>query len=296
MLFYTESPLKFAFSKDRLEFADNNSSSEKPVYGLLGVPFDSTSTYQPGARYGPNSMREASYQLEKFNLRLEKNLETTFYDLGNLEVVHGNFQKTCKHLKSTIEEILDLQIIPIIMGGEHTISYGVIKAMDIQNATIIHFDAHLDLRDQYLGEKFSHATVMRRICELNPGKIIQIGVRSCSENEVQFAQKQNIRYYTAHEVRKNIDKIIKVVSNLNNPVYVTIDMDVLDPAFTPSVGNPVSGGIHPPHLQEILYGLENKNVIGLDVVEVAARQIGDRTAINGAQVLYDFLCLQKNLS
>lgn len=131
MLFYTESALKFAFSKDRVEFEANyfkanhsktNSSNkvlntDQPVFGILGVPFDSTSTYKPGARFGPNSLREASYNLERYNLLWNKNLEATFYDLGNLEVVHGNFQQTCNHLESTIKELIDLHIIPVVMGG-----------------------------------------------------------------------------------------------------------------------------------------------------------------------------------
>jgi agmatinase len=190
MFFYTETPLKFAFSRDITEFKSNSSKSKSevstPQFGILGVPFDSTSSYKPGARFGPNMVREASYNLERYNLLLKKNLKATFYELGNLEVVHGNFNKTSKHLISTIEEIKD-DLIPIIIGGEHTITYGVIKGlnkvMDIQDATIIHFDAHMDLRDKYMGEKYSHATVMRRIWDLNPQDIMQIGVRSCLEDE-----------------------------------------------------------------------------------------------------------------
>ena len=296
MLFYTESALKFAFSKDRLEFKANSSNkvlnTDQPVFGILGVPFDSTSTYKPGARFGPNSIREASYNLERYNLLLNKNLETTFYDLGNLEVVHGNFQQTCNHLESTIAELIDLNIIPVVIGGEHSLSYGVTKALDIKNATIIHFDAHLDLREEYMGEKFSHATVMKRIFELNPQKVIQIGVRSCSEAEADYAQSPDIKYYTSQEVRRDIDEIKKAILDLKGPIYVTVDMDVLDPAFAPSVGNPVPDGLNPHHLGDLLSCLEGKDIRGLDVMEVSATQIGDITSINGAQVLYDFLCLQ----
>jgi agmatinase len=296
MLFYTESALKFAFAKDRLDFNFDSSNktlnSDKQVFGILGVPFDSTSTYKPGARFGPNALREASYNLERYNLGLNKNLETSFYDLGNLEVVHGNFQKTGKHLTSTIKELLDLHIHPVVMGGEHTLSYGVIKALDIQNTTIVHFDAHLDLRNDYMGEKFSHATVMRRIWELNPEKIIQIGVRSCAGEEIDFAKSQDIKYYTSLEVKKDINEIKNFILDLKGPMYVTVDMDVLDPAFAPSVGNPVPNGLHPHHLQDLIYALAGKEVLGMDVVEVSATVIGDITSINGAQVLYDFLCLQ----
>jgi agmatinase len=299
MFFYTETPLKFAFSQDITEFKSNSSKSKSeastPQFGILGVPFDSTSSYKPGARFGPNMVREASYNLERYNLLLKKNLKATFYELGNLEVVHGNFNKTSKHLISTIEEIKD-DLIPIIIGGEHTITYGVIKGlnkvMDIQDATIIHFDAHMDLRDKYMGEKYSHATVMRRIWDLNPQDIMQIGVRSCLEDEEIFAREEDIKYYTSTEVKSNITEIEKVISNIKTPIYVTIDIDVLDPAYAPSVGTPASFGLEPHELQKLINNLQGKEIIGLDVVEVSSSSIGDRTSINGAQVIYDFLSLQ----
>ena len=297
MLFYTETPLKFAFSHDLLEFKIDSSKSEtiKPKFGILGVPFDGTSTYKPGARFGPNMVREASYNLERYNLLLKKNLDATFYDLGNLEVVHGNFNKTSKHLKSTIEEIKD-DLIPITIGGEHTITYSLIKGLnkvrDIHDATIIHFDAHMDLRDEYMGEKYSHATVMRRVWDLNPKNIVQIGVRSCLEDEAIFARDDGIKYYTSNEVKSNIIEIEKVISNLKSPIYVTVDIDVLDPAYAPSVATPAPYGLDPRELQRLIYSLQGKEIIGLDIVEVSSSSIGDITSINGAQVIYDFLSMQ----
>ena len=266
MLFYTESPLKFAFSKDISEFNNDSFKFEAntPQFGILGVPFDSTSTYKPGARFGPNMVREASYNLERYNLHFKKNLEATFYEMGNLEVVHGNFNQTSKHLESTIKEIKD-NLIPITIGGEHTITYSVIKGLnkvnDIQDTTIIHFDAHMDLREEYMGEKYSHATVMRRITDLNPKDIIQIGVRSCLKDEESFAREEGIKYYTSTEVKSNINEIEKVISNINNPIYVTVDIDVLDPAYAPSVGTPTPLGLDPYELQRLIYNLQGKNII-----------------------------------
>jgi agmatinase len=297
MLFYTESPLKFAFSKYINEFEGDTSKFEvnTPQFGILGVPFDSTSTYKPGARFGPNMVREASYNLEKYNILLKKNLEAVFYELGNLEVVHGNFNQTSKHLESTIEEIKG-RLIPITIGGEHTITYSVIKGLnkvnDIQDATIIHFDAHMDLRDEYMGEKYSHATVMRRITDLNPKDIIQIGVRSCLKDEETFAQEEGIKYYTSTVVKNNMNEIEKVISNIKNPIYVTVDMDVLDPAYAPSVGTPTPLGLDPHELQRLIYNLQGKEIIGLDVVEVSSSSLGDITSINSAQVIYDFLSMK----
>ena len=287
MLLYTENPLKFAFSK---EYKVESSKSEQ-IYGILGVPFDSTSTYLSGARLGPNAIREASYNLESFNLSLDKKLLKTLYDLGNLEVVHGNFHKTSEHLESTVKDLIELQITPIILGGEHSITHSVLKTLNISDATVLHFDAHLDLRDTYQGGKYSHATVMRRIYDLNPAEIIQIGIRSGAEDEVEFARKEGINYYTSSWVKNNIPKIENLISNIKGPLYVTIDLDILDPAYAPSVGTPSPGGLEPLELQKLIYCLQGKEVIGFDVVEVSSRCVGDITSINAAQVVYDFLCL-----
>ncbi|MCE5214324.1 MAG: agmatinase [Methanobacterium sp.] len=285
MFLYTEDPLKFAFSKDKIEYKDD------PGYGILGVPFDGTATYQPGARYGPNSIREASYNLENFNLSQDRQLETPLYDLGNLEVINGNFQKTSLNLESTIREILDLEITPLILGGEHIISYSICKALNIQDTTVLHFDAHLDLRDDYQGEKYSHATVLRRIHDLNPSQIIPIGIRSGCEEEFEYTREAGINYYTASGVKENLKEIEKIISSLEGQIYVTVDMDVLDPAYAPSVGTPCPGGLDPHELQKLLYCLKDKDVVGFDLVEVSSRCMGDITSVNAAQVVYDFLCL-----
>lgn len=300
MLLYTENPLKFAFSHAVTELSDDLSISQRAAsekkFGILGVPFDGTGTYLPGARFGPNSVREASYNLERYNLLLRKNLETRFYDVGNLEVVPGNFNETSKRLESTVEQLSKNNIAPITIGGEHIVTLGIIQGLvnvlDIQDVTIIQLDAHLDLRDQYQGEKYSHATVMRRIWDLNPKKMVQIGVRSGTEEEVAFAHDAEIEYYSSPEVKSNMEGIERLISNINGPLYVTVDIDVLDPAYAPSVGTPVPNGLEPGELQRLIYSLQDKEMVGLDVVEVSSNSIGDITSVNGAQIIYDFLCLQ----
>ncbi len=284
MLLYTEDPLRFAFSKELKD------APSKSGYGILGVPFDSTTTYQPGARFGPNAIREASYNLERYNFPLRKKLDTNFYDLGNLEVVHGNFQKTSKYLESTVKELKELGIIPLVLGGEHSITYSVVKALDIADFTLIHFDAHMDLLDTYQGEKYSHATVIRRISELNP-QIIQIGIRSGSAEELEFAQESGVESYASSWAMDNLAETQKIISNIKGPLYVSVDIDVLDPAYAPSVGTPSPGGLDPIQLQKLIYCLQGKDIIGFDLVEVSSRCFGDITSVNAAQVVYDFLCL-----
>ena len=293
MLLYTENVLKFAFSKETTDYPFENADFQK--YGILGVPFDSTTSYIPGARFGPRTVREASYNFERYNLKLGKNLNAELIDLGDIEVVHGNFKKTCIKLKKTIDDVLKMKIIPIIIGGDHSISYCVLKSIsgkiDIGNVTILHFDAHMDLREEYLGEKYSHATVMRRIFDMRPKEIVQIGIRSAEEEEAKFA-KTTVTTFSADDVLEDQARILKYIENIEGPVYISLDIDVLDPAYAPSVGTPSSCGLNPMQMEKFIMSLKNKNVVGIDILEVSSTQIGDITAINAAKIIYDFLCIQ----
>lgn len=298
MLFYTENVSKFAFSNDINDLdLKSRGSSDTNMYAILGVPFDGTTSYKPGARFGPRAIREASYNFERYNLNLNKKLTADIYDMGDLEVVHGNFNKTCSRLKTTVSEIRDMGMVPIIIGGDHSISYGVLKAMDdsegsiFQNITVIHFDAHMDLRDTYLEEKYSHATVMQRIFELNPKEIVQIGVRSASEYEAIFAS-ENIRVFRSRDVVEDIEEVRKFLENIEGPVYISFDIDVLDPAYAPEVGTPCSCGLNPKQVEKLIYSLIDKEIVGFDMVEVSSTKIGDITSLNAAKIIYDVLCLR----
>ncbi|HTX61051.1 MAG TPA: agmatinase [Methanobacterium sp.] len=286
MLLYTEDPLKFAFSLELEEL-----TGSEPSLGILGVPFDGTASHIPGARFGPNAIREASYNLERFNFISNKDLKAKLFDLGNLQVVHGNLERTSHHLESTINELSDLKITPLILGGDHSISYSVLKALITDDVTVLHFDAHMDFRDTYQGEKFSHATVMRRIYELNPKKIIQVGIRSGSRGEVESARDAGIDCYHSSEVKNNLERIGNIISKIKGPIYITLDIDVLDPAYAPSVGTPCTGGLSPLELQNLVYNLKGKEIIGFDLVEVSSRCSGDITSLNAAQIIHDFICL-----
>ena len=157
MLFYTENVSKFAFSIETSNIdVESSNQDDKKRFGIVGVPFDGTTSYMPGARFGPRSVREASYNFERYNLILDKNINTDIYDFGDLEVVHGNFEKTCSNLEQTISEILELGLIPLTIGGDHSISCCILKAinkndLNFSDITIIHFDAHMDLRDTVYG-------------------------------------------------------------------------------------------------------------------------------------------------
>lgn len=294
MFFYTENMTKFAFSTEIPEQSHFDSG-----YAIFGVAFDSTTSYKSGARYGPKAIREASYNFESYNLHFDTSLSVDAYDIGDVNVNYGDYESTHMMIADTVLSILDMGLKPIVMGGEHTVTNGVIQAIYdydedfFHELTIVHLDAHFDMRDEYLGEKYSHATVLRRIHELKPKQIIQLGIRSAEEEEFEFVkQQENITYYTNYQIRNDLKNILKHLEKIDTPIYITVDIDVLDPAYAPSVGTPSPCGINPFELEQIMGVLARKDTIGLDVVEVSADTIGDSTSINAAQVIYDYLCLK----
>ena len=313
MLFNTFEPGKFAFSSESIDLynlEDNGSENIKSrddfqkskKWGIIGVPFDSTCSYHHGSRYGPTIIREASFGFEQYNSTFEKLLDGKFYDCGDLNVVHGNCKKTCDALFDSVKELLDSNINPIIIGGEHSVSIGSVKAIadleennDLSNVTIIHLDAHRDIIDEYIGEKDSHATIMRRVHELNPKELIQIGIRSFSIEEKEFVENQdNISSFLAKDLIDDFDVLLEKLDSIEGKVYISIDMDVIDPAFAPSVGNPTPNGLHPIDIENIFEAFANNekiDIIGFDLVEVASDRLGDITAILGAKIIYDFLTL-----
>ncbi len=286
MLLNTYEPWKFAFSSDNDDLKENS-------FGIIGVPFDSTTSYHSGARLGPIVVREASFGFEKYNAVFNKDLTTTFYDFGDVNVIPGNCEKTCEIVEDTVNEILDLNINPIIIGGEHSASVGAIKALyeKYGKLTVIHLDAHRDLAFEFIGEKYSHATVMRRAHETGAG-LVQIGIRSSSAEEEDFVKSMyNIQTFKNKDVHKHMDAIEYYLINIDGPIYVSIDMDVIDPAIAPNVGNPTPGGLFISEVETIIETLSHKNVVGLDVVETASDRLGDNTAVVAAKIIYDFLTL-----
>ena len=311
MLFNTFEPGKFAFSAESIDLygLDNDSQSEDSVdfakskkWGIIGVPFDSTCSYHHGSRYGPTIIREASFGFEQYNSTFEKLLDGEFYDCGDLNVVHGNCRKTCDSLEDAVCELIASNIKPILIGGEHSVSIGSVKALcakeesnDLSDITIIHLDAHRDIIDTYIGEKDSHATIMRRVHDLSPKELIQIGIRSFSIEEKEFVEGQkNICSFLAKDLFDDFDALLEKLDSIEGKVYISIDMDAIDPAFAPSVGNPTPNGLHPIDVENILEALannENIDVIGFDLVEVASDRLGDMTAVLAAKIIYDFLTL-----
>ncbi|MDO5852344.1 MAG: agmatinase [Methanobacteriaceae archaeon] len=296
MFLHTNPNQIFAFSQLLPE--DNNVNNG---YAILGIPFDSTTCYLSGSRYGPQAIREASYNFEVFNISSKKDLNIENYDIGNIDITPGNYTKTHIKIKDTIKELQNLNLKPITLGGEHTITCGVLEAMkeydpkEFEDLTVIVLDAHMDLRDSYLEEKYSHATTIKRVAELEPKQIIQLGIRSACKEEYLFAKNnKKIKFYTNRNFFENKKEILTKLSSIKTPIYISVDIDVLDPSYAPSVGTPASCGLTPLDIEDIIINLSKCDVKGLDVVEVSSNTIGDITSVNASKIIYDFLSAKSN--
>ncbi|NWG11674.1 agmatinase [Candidatus Bathyarchaeota archaeon] len=270
---------------------------KKANYIILGVPFDVTSTYRTGARFGPSAIRQASLNIETYSFRTGFDVEDLqLHDLGDLHI-STDTEETLKRTALVTEDILEAQEIPVVIGGEHTITLGVMKGMakKAQKTAIISFDAHLDLRNEFMGLKLSHTTFMRRISEhVKPAKIIEVGTRAVCKEELAYAKKAGIDFFTTQKIReegsKQIAKRLKQKLAKYENLYLSIDMDVLDPAYVPAVQNPEAEGLEPYTLLDILHYVCDKRVVGFDVVEVAPNYDQGTTAIQAAKIIFEMLC------
>ncbi|MEM2119050.1 MAG: agmatinase [Candidatus Bathyarchaeia archaeon] len=278
-------------------FSGLQKAFDKADYVVFGVPFDVTSTYRTGARFGPTVIRQASLNIETFSFRTGEDVENLkICDLGDLHV-SADTTKTLETLRLVTEDILKAGKTPVILGGEHTITMGVVKGLGkkAQKTALVSFDAHLDLRNEYMGLKLSHTTFMRRINEeLKPAKIIEVGTRAVCREELAYAKKVDIEYFTTQQIRK--DGTQKTARELKEKlaeyasVYVSVDMDVLDPAYAPAVQNPEADGLEPACLLDILCEVADKRLVGFDVVEIAPNYDQGISAVQAAKVVFEVLC------
>lgn len=270
---------------------------EEANYIILGVPFDFTSTYRTGARFGPNAIREASLNIETYSFRTGLDVEDLrLHDLGDLHVSTST-EQTMERLERVVKEILEQGKTPVTIGGEHTITLGVLKGLGekASKTAVVSFDAHLDLRDQFMGLKLSHTTFMRRISEeIKPAKIIEVGTRAVCKEELEYAENAEIKFLTTNYIRREgVEQatafLEKRLEDMRN-VYVSIDMDILDPAYAPAVQNPEPEGLETSVLLDILGCVCDKPILGFDLVEVAPNYDHGNTAIQAAKIIFEMLC------
>ncbi len=253
-------------------------SEEEPDWVLFGIPYDSTASFNVGARFGPDSIREASYHLEVFDCDLEVDLtEIHVTDIGNVNVRRGDPKANLDIVRKAVSEV---ECPFICLGGEHTIAYPVVSV--VEPDLFISLDAHLDLRDQYLGEPLSHASTSRRILEICDIQIY--GYRECSKEEYAFLKEKKIKAYKPSQLKD-------VIYPEGKKVHLSIDLDVLDPSVAPNVSNPVIGGLQFGEAVCIVYRIMEKNsVVSMDLCEVCSRY-ADRTAVVAASLLYKILAV-----
>ena len=238
---------------------------------IFGAPFDSTASYRPGARFGSTAIRHESYGLETYSPYLDRDLEDiSVFDSGDIELPMGSSEMALDAISEHTAEILKDGKLPFMLGGEHLVTLGTFREVykKYPKVQIFHFDAHTDLRDDYLGVSLSHACVMRRCHDIvGDGQIHQFGIRSGERAEWTFAREghTNLHPFTLDDVNSVIKSIAPVT-----PVYLTVDLDILDPSVFPGTGTPEAGGVTFEELRKALICVcRGLNVVGCDVTELA---------------------------
>ncbi|HKM76783.1 MAG TPA: agmatinase [Candidatus Bathyarchaeia archaeon] len=272
-------------------FSGYSKPIEKARYVIVGVPYDYTSTYRAGSRFAPRAIREASLNIETYSLDTGIDVEAVpLHDAGDLHVV-DDASETLRRLERVTDDILAAKKTPICIGGEHTITLGAVRSLP-KNVGVVSFDAHGDLRDEYGGGKFSHATVLRRITEVvGTDGVFVCGIRAVCKEEVEFINQTKIQSLTPSDIRKlGVEKVqsqLKSFLNKFQHSYLTIDSDVLDPAFCPGVANPEFNGLTPSELLPLIATVAESHLIGFDLVEVCPIYDTGSAAIAAARLIFE---------
>lgn len=256
---------------------DNSYEESKIV--LFGAPFDSTTSFRPGTRFASKAMRSESFGIETYSPYQDGDLEDiAVFDSGDLELPFGNTQRVLTQIEEHTAEILKDGKIPCMIGGEHLVTLGAVRAVvkKYPDVHIIHFDAHADLREDYLEERFSHATVLHRVWDLvGDGKIFQFGIRSGDRSEFVWAKDH------VFTNKFNFNGLQEIVNQLKGkPVYFTLDLDVLDPSVFPGTGTPEAGGVSFQELLEAMIQVSHLNIVGFDINELSP--VYDQSGISTA--------------
>ncbi len=234
---------------------------------LLGCPYDGSASFRPGARFGPSSIRKASWGIETYSPYFQKDLsQCSIHDMGDLELPPGEKKLSLALIRRALRRILSEKKIPILLGGDHLITLAVVEELlgIYPHLSLIQIDAHTDLREDYLGETLSHSTVMRRVIDqLGEKRLFQIGIRSGTEDEFKLAKKMRSIVHPSREALRSMIKHLR-----NQPVYITLDLDVIDPGLLPGVGTPEPGGFTFKRFLALLKELQPLRVVGFDMVEL----------------------------
>jgi len=273
----------------------NPNDNSESVAVIFGVPFDSTHSYKPGCRFGPDVIRDAFNNIEIFQPEFGIDLETVnINDLGNTKhtVVATEMLQIVENITTELKK-QNKQLI--ILGGEHLITLGSFPCFPKDTGYVV-FDAHYDLRDQYADIKLSHAAYLRRIIEKRGSEnIVHVGARAFVKEELAFLKEHNVVTVSDKEIRDgNGPKLLKDITSTFDSIYLSIDLDVLDPAFAPGVGNPEAVGISSRELYDLVTTLQNKKIVAADIVELNPTYDNGATASMAAKMISTIIAM--NLS
>ncbi len=258
-------PMKLPFIETT--YISASASFEKSKGVILGCPYDGSASFRPGARFGPSAIRRASWGIETFSPYFQRDLsQCSIHDMGDLELPLGEKKISLGLIRNGLGKILSEKKFPILLGGDHLITLPIIEEILTIHPRLhlLQIDAHTDLREDYLGEPLSHSTVMRKVVDhLGEGRLFQIGIRSGTEEEFKLARKMK-SIVPLHP--GSLDLMIKRIRN--QPVYISLDLNVIDPSLLPGVGAPEPGGLTFQEFISLLKKLQTLHVVGFDMVEL----------------------------
>ncbi len=263
---------------------------EESKVAVIQIPYDGTTSFMAGTRYGPHAIINASRQVEFFDRETGKEaaFELGLHTYDELEPDMGSAEKTVDRVEELTGEVLEKGKFPIVFGGEHSVSVGVVRALakKYKNLSVLQIDAHSDLRNEYEGTKYNHACAMRRIRE-HVKSAVQVGIRSVCKEELEYIKKNKLEEYVYWGTEINLEKI---ASQLSDNVYVSIDLDGFDPSDCPGVGTPEPGGIKWLQALELLREVAKKrNIVGFDIVELLPIQGTVQSEFFAAKLAYKLL-------
>jgi len=244
---------------------------ETAAFVVVPVPYDLTTTYQGGARKGPAAIIEASCNMELYDEELDREIyKSGIHTLPPLEAVAAGPEGMLERVEKAVSGVLEMGKVPVMLGGEHSITLGAVRAARKRcpKLSVLHLDAHADMRESYQGTPFSHACIGRRMRELCP--VVQAGIRSMSVEEAAFIRKKNVPVFSAATIRKDRNWVSKILRHLSRDVFISVDLDALDPSMMPATGTPEPGGLTWHDVLDVIREVCSKRrVVGFDIVELA---------------------------
>ena len=275
------------------DFTDREMKEEHDIR-VIGVPFDGTVSFRPGARFGPSAIRENSDGVETYSPYLDADLEQVRYaDIGDLELPMGDVRAVLQMIREAVDEAVDDDVIPFLLGGEHLVTLPAVEALSEKypDLVVVQLDAHADQREDYLGVELSHACVMRRISEtIGDDNVRQLGIRSGTQREYELMRA----FGTLTTFRDDdLDALLEWIGE--RPVYLTVDLDVFDPACFPGTGTPEPGGIDWWTFQRFIKSMQGCDIVGLDAVELAPQlDSSGCSSVLAAKVVREMLLIAKS--